>query len=132
MGKSVPNDTGRFYPALKEKELALVPKVNSDSTSALLPAHYKHIEQTRVNWKYFTAQLSHMKYQQTLNQFAIPFIYESNAIEGSRLSQKEVEAIVRKQYAYFNAPDKGDRGRYRNLLTLASETYIDTIAGIIK
>jgi Fic family protein len=39
-----------------------------------------------------------------MSEFAISFIYESNAIEGSRLSQKEVAAIVRKQYVKKTLP----------------------------
>lgn len=104
VGKSVPNDTTQFYTALKEKEIALIPKVNKDPTSELLPAHYQHIALAQLNWKYFIAQLSTVKYQKTINHFAISFIYESNAIEGSRLSQKEVAAIVLKQYVKKSLP----------------------------
>ena len=104
VGKSVPNDTTQFYTTLKEKEIALIPKINKYLTSELLPAHYKHIEQTQLDWKYYIAQLSGVKYQKIINQFAISFIYESNAIEGSRLSQKEVAAIVLKQYVKKSLP----------------------------
>lgn len=38
----------------------------------------------------------------------------------------------RNRVAYFNALDKGDGSRYRNLLTLASETYVTTISELIK
>ena len=74
----------------------LIPKQNPFSVSALLLPHYKKVEQARIDWKYFTAQQSAVKYQKLLNEFAITFIYESNAIEGSRLSQAEVAAIVQK------------------------------------
>lgn len=104
VGKTVPNNTAHFYAALKEKELALVSKVNHYPTSELLPAHYKNIELTQLDWKYYIAQLSTIKYQKTINQFAISFIYESNAIEGSRLSQKEVEAIILKRYVKKSLP----------------------------
>lgn len=98
IGKSVPNDTTQFFTTLKEKEIALIPKVNEYPTSELLPVHYKHITLAQLDWKYFITQLSAVKYQKIINQFAISFIYESNAIEGSRLSQKDVAAIVLKQY----------------------------------
>ncbi len=104
VGKTVPNDTAHFYAILKEKELALISKVNHYPTSELLPADYKHIKQTQLDWKYYIAQLSAVKYQKMINQFAISFIYESNAIEGSRLSQKEVEAIILKQYVKKSLP----------------------------
>jgi Fic family protein len=42
--------------------------------------------------------LSESKQEEFWRKFAIMFIFESNAIEGSRLSQKEVEAIVKKKY----------------------------------
>ena len=37
IGKNVPNDTRRFFAALKEKELALVAKTNPHTDSLLLP-----------------------------------------------------------------------------------------------
>ena len=33
--------------------------------------------------------------------------------------------------AYFRALDKGDEGRYRNLLTLGQEIYVRTITNVI-
>ena len=104
VGKSVPNDTKRFYVALKEKELALLPKQNPYPKSSLLTAHYRRIELARVNWKYFMAELSEAKYKKLMNRFAISFIYESNALEGSRLSRGEVEAIVRSRYVKKSLP----------------------------
>jgi Fic family protein len=104
IGKSVPTNTELFYDVLREKELALLPKKNPYTDSSLLLAHYHKIERARINWKYFTAQLRDTKYQKLMNQFAISFIYESNAIEGSRLSQREVEAIVRNQYIKKSLP----------------------------
>ena len=38
----------------------------------------------------------------------------------------------RSRTAYFSALNKGDEGRYRNLLTLASKSYVDTITSIAK
>lgn len=104
LGKNVPTDTRQFYAALQKKELALLPKKNLYPTSSLLSSHYHKIERSRLNWKYFAAQQSEEKILKLMTQFAITFIYESNAIEGSRLSQKEVEAIIRKQYVKKSLP----------------------------
>jgi hypothetical protein len=46
--------------------------------------------------------LSKNKKEEFWRDFAIKFIFESNAIEGSKLSQKEVEAIVKKKYIKKN------------------------------
>ncbi len=104
LGKNVPTDTRKFFITLQKKEQDLVPKKNPYIDSSLLSVHYHRIEQSRLNWKYFTAQLTEARLQKLMNQFAITFIYESNAIEGSRLSQQEVEAIVRKQYIKKSLP----------------------------
>jgi Fic family protein len=104
IGKNVPTNTRGFFSILKEKELALVTKQNPQADSFLLPIHYKKIELAKINWKYFTAQLSKTKCEKLMSEFAISFIYESNAIEGSRLSQKEVAAIVRKKYVKKSLP----------------------------
>ena len=42
--------------------------------------------------------MSERKKEQFVRNFAIKFIFESNAIEGSKLSQSEVEKIIRKKY----------------------------------
>ena len=104
IGKNVPTDTRRFFAALHKKEQSLLPKNNPYLDSFLLSSHYHKIEQSRLNWKYFTAQQSATKLLKLMDQFAITFIYESNAIEGSRLSQQEVEAIIRKQYVKKSLP----------------------------
>lgn len=104
IGKNVPTDKRSFFVALQKKERGLLPKKNPYTTSYLLHAHYHKIEQSRLNWKYFTAQQSATKLLKLMDQFAITFIYESNAIEGSRLSQQEVAAIIKKQYVKKSLP----------------------------
>jgi Fic family protein len=104
VGKSVPNNTDPLYLALKKKELELIPKQNPYTQPVLIPDHYQVVETARIDWKYSTARLSTARYQKLLNQFAISFIYESNAIEGSRLSQEEVAAIVQKGYVKKSLP----------------------------
>ncbi len=56
------------------------------------------LEVFRVSWKYFLLARSAAEQDRLWRRFAIQFIYESNAIEGSRLSQREVESIARNAY----------------------------------
>lgn len=104
LGKSVPTDMQGFFAALANKERAMFLKQNQFAGSVLIGAHYKALEQSRIDWKYFVAQRTQGQYQKILNRFAISFIYESNAIEGSRLSQMDVAAIVQKQYVKKSLP----------------------------
>jgi len=101
VGKNIPNDLGVFCKALFEKELALINENIGnvyflDKTITI--AEYKKIETARLKFKYYFFGLSEFKKEIFWRDFAIRFIFESNAIEGSKLSQKEVEAIVKKQY----------------------------------
>jgi Fic family protein len=67
---------------------------------------YKKIEIMRAKFKYAFLNLSDHKKEEFWRQFAIMFIFESNAIEGSKLSQKEVEAIIKKQHLKKNIDRK--------------------------
>jgi fido (protein-threonine AMPylation protein) len=104
LGKNVPTDLDSFYSILQTKEAALLPKKNLYPESTLQPHDYRKIEEKRLQWKYITAQMTKVAYERMLNHFAISFIYESNAIEGSRLSEDEVASIVRKQYIKKSLP----------------------------
>jgi Fic family protein len=101
IGKNIPNDLGRFYEALREKEIKLVNdnlgKIYSLNKTVTLK-EFKEIESSRLRFKYYFSGLSEYKQEILWSSFAIKFIFESNAIEGSRLSQEEVEAIVKKKY----------------------------------
>ena len=101
IGKNIPKNLELYYVALKEKEIKLVleniknifkkePKITENEI--------KEIEAARLKWKYKIASMSEIEQNKLLLRFAIQFIFESNAIEGSRLSAKEVESIVKKKY----------------------------------
>jgi Fic family protein len=100
LGKNIPKDLNGFYDKLQDKEIELV----SGNVSKIFKLdkkisldEYKKIETCRVEWQYRYLKLSEYQKELLWLKFAIQFIFESNAIEGSRLSKKEVEAIVRKK-----------------------------------
>ena len=101
IGKNIPNDLSEYYTKLQNKEIKAVndniEKIYVLDTQISLE-EYKKVETLRVKWKYFFANLSDYQKERFWRDFAIQFIFESNAIEGSKLSQKEVEKIIRKQY----------------------------------
>ena len=101
IGKNIPNDLSGYYKKLQNKEIGLV-NDNIENIYILdsrIPVEeYKKVEILRVKWKYFFINLSDYKKELFWRDFAIQFIFESNAIEGSKLSQKEVEKIIKKQY----------------------------------
>lgn len=101
LGKNIPKDLKPFYNLLMTKEINLFIL----NIPHLFPFHsifsfeeLKKIETLRIRWKYFLIQLSLSQSEQFWRRFAIQFIFESNAIEGSRLSQKEVASIVQNHY----------------------------------
>lgn len=101
VGKNIPNNPDVFCKALREKELKLIDDnieniYSLDKTIAV--SEYRKIEAARLKFKYYFFGLSESKKEIFWRDFAIKFIFESNAIEGSKLSQKEVAAIVKKQY----------------------------------
>jgi len=104
IGKNIPKNLSLHYRVLRDKEIKLV-NDNIEKIYTLdqrLPfAEYKKIEALRARFKYAFLNISKNKREEFWCQFAIMFIFESNAIEGSRLSHKEVEAIVKKIYNSF-------------------------------
>ncbi len=107
VGKNIPTDTRPYYTALMLKERALLnvqlqlrkfPVKNIDSHTL------QRIEEAKLEWKYFKAQLTDSEYKTLLRKFAIRFTFESNAIEGSRLSESEVSKIVQRQYIKKSVP----------------------------
>lgn len=101
IGKNIPKNLELYYVALKEKEIKLVleniknifkkePKITENEI--------KEIEAARLKWKYKIASMSEIEQDKLLLKFAIQFIFESNAIEGSRLSVEEVSSIVGRKY----------------------------------
>lgn len=101
IGKNIPKNSGSYYGELRQKEIKLV-NDNIEKIYALdlrMPIdEYKKIEALRARFKYAFFNLFENKKEEFWRKFAIMFIFESNAIEGSRLSLKEVEAIVKKKY----------------------------------
>jgi len=101
LGKNIPKDLDDYLSELEKREVALVnehlPKMYV-LDSALDMVGYKKIETIRLHRKYSQFNLSESKRELFLREFAMKFIFESNAIEGSKLSQTEVEKIIKKQY----------------------------------
>lgn len=101
IGKTVPKTKSQekqILHALQEKELQLVPEVVQHMAlpdTHITRAEYNKLEEARVTHKYAYEALSEAKKAQWWRQFAIRFTFESNAIEGSRLSEQEVTAIIR-------------------------------------
>jgi Fic family protein len=107
VGKHIPKDTRMYYAALQKKERAILGDNHSIHISTkqyLTPQLLLSIEKSRIDLKYHFAQLSTFEYERLVRLFAINFIFESNAIEGSRLSLSEVKKIVSKQYIKNNTP----------------------------
>lgn len=109
VGKNIPKDVEELYSTLKEKEkelleenLLFIQKKDNDVESDTI----KKIESTRIDWKYHVAQMSDSKREKVFRDFAIRFIFESNAIEGSKLSQDAVSAIIKKEYIKKTVPEK--------------------------
>lgn len=97
IGKHIPKNISPFYAVLckKEQELIRAHLGEMYARDDLTMSEYRAIEDARIEYKYFVAQLSHVEFARFWRQFAIRFIFESNAIEGSKLSQDEVSAIIR-------------------------------------
>ena len=109
IGKNIPNDLSAYYKKLQDKEIELI--INNIEEIYALDAQisleeYKKVETLRIKWKYFFINLSEYRKKLFWRDFAIQFIFESNAIEGSKLSQKEVEKIIKKQYIKKTAEKK--------------------------
>jgi Fic family protein len=110
IGKNIPNNLDVFRKALREKESELIAGSIENIYSldkTITVAEYKKIEAARLKFKYYLFGLSEFKEEIFWRDFAIRFIFESNAIEGSKLSQKEVEAIVKKKY-FKKSADKSE------------------------
>src|SRR3989344_2101294 len=101
IGKAIPNDLANVYRELQSKEISLVSK--NIGSIFKTEKHFSseqllELEKLRLSWKYYLANLSTYEAEIFWRKFAIQFIYESNAIEGSRLSSNDVQAILRAQY----------------------------------
>jgi Fic family protein len=101
LGKNIPNDFKKQIESLKNKEFSVIEKNIKnifEIERGLDLCFYKEIEKTRLNFKYYFWNLSESKQKIFWRDFAVRFIFESNSIEGSRLSKEEVEKIIRGRY----------------------------------
>ena len=107
LGKNVPTNLSPHYEALYRKELALLneyhPKTKSVQNTLEREA-LERLEKYALQWKYFIIQRTEREKEQIFRDFAIQFIFESNSIEGSKLSQEEVSRIIRKKYVKKSLP----------------------------
>lgn len=101
LGKNIPNDLAAKQIELAGKEKSLVNE-NLNKLFALEKIFDKEqvgkIENLRIDLKYKLANLSDFKKEQLWTRYAVQFIFESNAIEGSKLSKNEVSSIVQRKY----------------------------------
>ena len=100
LGKSIPKNLRPYYDNLRDKEIKLVLENSCDlfAKDKLLDGSVlKKLEELRIRWKYLELAMTKLQKERFWREFAIQFIFESNAIEGSRLSEKEVSSIVKKQ-----------------------------------
>ncbi len=100
IGSMVPTDLSPFLTALQKKEKDILELIKSQykAESIFTAPVIRDLESLRVDWKYFVDGLKPTELERLWTRFAVQFIFESNAIEGSRLSANEVENIVRKKY----------------------------------
>jgi fido (protein-threonine AMPylation protein) len=101
LGKNIPNKLEQYHCKLKEKEFELIKNNINNlflSEKNISKEDLIKIEKVRLDWKYFLLEISDAKLGKLWNRLAIQFIFESNAIEGSRLSQDEVASIINKKY----------------------------------
>lgn len=101
LGKNIPNDLAVKQIELANKEKNLV-NANLSKLFAFEKIFNKEqiskIENLRIDLQYKLANLSDFKKEQVWTRYAVQFIFESNAIEGSKLSQNEVNSIVQRKY----------------------------------
>lgn len=118
LGKNVPNDLSSYHADLKKKEKVLVaeyqPKINGVENTIIKSA-LSRIEEYKLDWKYFIAQKTDRQKKDIFRFFAIRFIFESNSIEGSKLTENEVLKIVKKGYVKKTLPKKEVQEVYNSI-----------------
>lgn len=100
LGKSIPNNLTGYYEKLLKKEKQLFWEEASKLfvlNKAFDLCQVTKIEDSRIDLKYKILNLSDFKKERFWTRYAVQFIFESNAIEGSKLSQTEVNSIVQKK-----------------------------------
>lgn len=105
LGKSIPNDLAGHRVELSNKEKILVKENLSDLFTfekIFNQEQIGKIEDLKIELKYRLLNLSDAKQERLWIRYAVQFIFESNAIEGSKLSQAEVNSIVKNKYIKKN------------------------------
>lgn len=101
LGKSIPNNLVGYCAELSKKEKMLVKK-NLGGLFIFEKIFDKEqiekIENLKIDLKYKLFNSSDFKKEQLWTRYAVQFIFESNAIEGSKLSQNEVNSIIQNGY----------------------------------
>ncbi len=109
LGKNIPKDFNDAINKLMKKEIDIVNKNIKHmfilDNIIFLEEHIK-IETLRIKMKYIFWAMSDAKKEKFWREFAIVFIFESNAIEGSKLSEQEVKSIINKSYIKKSIPRK--------------------------
>jgi len=118
LGKNAPKDMSLYYEELKRKERVFVseyqPKVTDIDNDVIKQALHR-VEKYKLDWKYFIAQKTEQQRKQIFRDFAIRFIFESNSIEGSKLTEEEVLRIVKKEYVKKTLPQKEVQEVYNSI-----------------
>jgi len=101
LGKSVPNKLSRYYLALVEKEkefFAENVKNNFGIDKIFDKEQILKILYLKIDFKYKMLGITDFKKEQVWTRYAVQFIFESNAIEGSKLTPDDVNSIVKKKH----------------------------------
>ena len=118
LGKNVPKDLLSYYDELKKKEKTLLseyqPKVINIDNDVIKHALYR-LENYRLDWKYLIAQKTELQKRIIFRDFAIRFTFESNSIEGSKLTEDEVLKIIKKEYVKKILPQKEVQEVYNSI-----------------
>ena len=101
LGKNIPKDLTKFCFKLAVKEKEFIKKHINELfvlEDVFDKDQIEKIENLRIDLKYKMFNLSASRLEQIWIRYAVQFIFESNAIEGSKLSQEEVNSIIKKRY----------------------------------
>ncbi len=101
IGKSVPKNLKPYYQKMIKKETEFVFEYLEqlfEKDEILGISEFKKWEELRIRWKYKMFGMTEFEKEKFWRKFAVEFIFESNSIEGSRLSEREVSSIVNRGY----------------------------------
>ncbi len=105
VGKFIPKNINSTLDKLMAKEESLIEEyinVVHKDTYNINTKEFLLLEKARIALKYRFESLSKNELKKIWKHIAVKFIFESNALEGSRLSASEVDAIVRSKYIKKN------------------------------